>query len=134
MIIPPSPVPSPSFTASAIYNCFVWFSIQVSKGGKDGKTEPLDSKKKPKNAFLLFSSDRRPQLKEEHGYPPRVMVSKLSEEWREMEGNGGRDVYERRAAELKEQWRLENAPLEAASTSRRKTAAGARVPAPASVL
>lgn len=116
-----------------LYFCFC-FSIQVSKGGRDEKTKPLDSAKRPKNAFLLFSAERRPQLKEEHGYPPRVMVSKLSEEWREMEGKGGRDVYERRAAELKEQWRLDNACPETASTDRRKTAGGSRVPASAGVL
>lgn len=88
-----APLRTASFSSSASRG-------KNAPGSKDGK----DNSERPKSAYILFTSERRPQLKAEHGYPPAVMMSKLAEEWREMEGSPDREVYVRRAAEMKEQW------------------------------
>lgn len=78
-------------------------SASSSKKKPSGNKGDEDNKR-PKSAYILFTSERRPKLKAEHGYPPAVMMSKLAEEWRDMEGSAEREVYVRRAAEMKEQW------------------------------
>lgn len=61
----------------------------------------------PKNAYILFSSERRPALKEEiggEGLTAVEMTKKLAQEWRELEGSSAREEYARRAALLREAW------------------------------
>lgn len=60
----------------------------------------------PKNAYILFSSDRRPRLKEEvdGDLSPVEMTRRLAQEWRDLEGSSVREEYAKRAALLKEEW------------------------------
>lgn len=101
---------------------------QRSRRSKQGKQKGHERASPPKSAYLLFTGERRPQLKEEHGYPPTVMMSKLAEEWREMEANGGREVYVRRAARLKEEW---HSAREGAGEGLEKKASGSSDRSPA---
>ncbi|CAN0113100.1 unnamed protein product, partial [Ectocarpus sp. 13 AM-2016] len=76
-----------------------------SSGG--GKGSGKNRVPQPKNAYILFSSERRPGLKEEvggKGLTAVEMTKKLAQEWRELEGSSVREEYARRAALLREAW------------------------------
>ncbi|CAB1107476.1 unnamed protein product [Ectocarpus sp. CCAP 1310/34] len=88
-----------------------------SSGGRKGSGK--NRVPQPKNAYILFSSERRPGLKEEvggEGLTAVEMTKKLAQEWRELEGSSVREEYARRAALLREAWLKEKE--EAASAER----------------
>lgn len=79
---------------------------RVSSGGSSKSGGSVSRIPPPKNAYILFSSERRPGLKEEVGGGLNAveMTKKLAKEWRELEGSSVREEYARRAAVLKEAW------------------------------
>ncbi|CAM9581001.1 unnamed protein product, partial [Ectocarpus fasciculatus] len=86
------------------------------KGG-GGKGSGKNRVPQPKNAYILFSSERRPGLKEEvggEGLTAVEMTKKLAQEWRELEGSSVREEYARRAALLREAWLKEKEEAAAA--------------------
>lgn len=84
-------------------------SEKGGSGGSGGSGKSGGNVKRipqPKNAYILFSSERRPGLKEEVGGALSAveLTKKLAQEWRELEGSSVREEYARRAAVLKEAW------------------------------
>ncbi|CAM9633486.1 unnamed protein product [Scytosiphon promiscuus] len=75
-------------------------------GGGNGSGGSVKRIPPPKNAYILFSSERRPRLKEEvdGDLSPVEMTRRLAHEWRELEGSSVREEYARRAAMLREAW------------------------------
>lgn len=84
-----------------------------SNGGGGGSVARIPQ---PKNAYIIFSSERRPVLKEEvgGGLTFGEVTKKLAQEWRELEGSSVREEYARRAALLKEAWLKEKEEAAAA--------------------
>lgn len=85
-------------------------SKDKGSGGSDNRIP------QPKNAFFLFSSERRPGLKEELGGAVMAveMMKKMAQEWRALEGSSVREEYARRAAVLRKAWVKENEEAAAA--------------------
>lgn len=97
------------------------------KGGKSTKSGGGGGVgvKAPKNAYILFSCERRPGLKQEIGEAVTAveMTKKLAQEWRELEGSTVREEYVQRAALLKQAWLEEKQEAAAAAASAPRGAA-----------